>query len=139
MILSEGASWRGHEVREYGEEDAYGHRKKMSVGEDLSDEVNAQTGYSTVVSDLTYDLSGGAPDFLDKMVATTFATMAVECIGDGGRGKMAAVQKGCYTLADLPDASGGPRSVNVEKMYNTDRYRPSYPNKVGMPILLTEL
>ena len=139
VILSEGASWEGHQVREYGEPDAYGHRKKMSVGEDLSDEIKARTGFSTVVSDLTYDLRGGEPDFLDKMAATTFATMAVQCIGDGGRGKMAAIQKGCYALADLPDASGGPRSVNVEKMYNTDRYRPSYPNKIGMPIMLTEL
>ncbi len=139
VILAEGASWEDHQVREYGEPDAYGHRKKMSVAEDLSDEIKAREGLGTVVSDLTYDLRGGEPDFLDKMVATTFATMAVECIGDGGRGKMAAIQKGCYTLADLPDASGGPRSVNVEKMYNTDRYRPSYPNKTGMPIMLTEL
>jgi len=32
-------------------------------------------GAETVVSDLTYDLRGGEPDFLDKMIATTFATI----------------------------------------------------------------
>ena len=65
--------------------------------------------------------------------------MAVECIAEGGRGKMTAIQKGCYALADLPDASRGPRSVNVDTMYNTERYRPRYEHKEGLPIFLTRL
>ena len=36
VILSEGAEWEGYTVKEYGEADAFGHRKKMSVAEDLS-------------------------------------------------------------------------------------------------------
>ena len=39
IILSEGAAWQGYTVKEYGEPDAFGHRKKMSVAEDLSDEI----------------------------------------------------------------------------------------------------
>jgi 6-phosphofructokinase 1 len=39
MILSEGAEWQGYTVKEYGDADAFGHRKKMSVAEDLSDEI----------------------------------------------------------------------------------------------------
>jgi 6-phosphofructokinase len=35
VILSEGAEWQGYTVKEYGEPDAFGHRKKMSVAEDL--------------------------------------------------------------------------------------------------------
>lgn len=35
VILSEGAEWVGYEVKEYGEPDAFGHRKKMSVAEDF--------------------------------------------------------------------------------------------------------
>lgn len=34
VILSEGAEWQGYRVKEYGEADAFGHRKKMSVAED---------------------------------------------------------------------------------------------------------
>ncbi|MBV8907336.1 MAG: 6-phosphofructokinase, partial [Acidobacteriia bacterium] len=41
VILSEGAQWEGYTVKEYGEADAFGHRKKMSVAEDLSNEVKA--------------------------------------------------------------------------------------------------
>ena len=67
-------------MREYGEADAFGHRKKANVGEDLSDEIKKATGQETVVSDLTYELRSGSPDFIDKLVATTFASMAMDCI-----------------------------------------------------------
>ena len=100
-------------------------------------EIKRIPGIETVVSDLTYDLRGGEPDFFDKMVATTFATMAVEAIGDGDRGKMTGIQNGCYTLAKLPDATKGPRSVDVSTMYNTERYRPDYRRKGGLPVFLT--
>ena len=139
VVLSEGATWTGREVAEYGEADAYGHRKKVNVAEAFSDVLKKQTGLETVVSDLTYDLRGGEPDFLDKMVATTFATMAVETIAEGGRGKMTGIQNGCYVMADLPDASKGPRSVDLETMYNVERYRPDYRAKAGLPIFLTRL
>ena len=139
VILSEGATWKGREVAEYGEADAYGHRKKVNVAEQFSDEIKARHKVETVVSDLTYDLRGGEPDFFDKMVATTFATMAVECIADGESGKMMGIQNGEYTVADLPDASRGPRSVKIDTMYNTERYRPKYENKDGLPVFLTSL
>ena len=44
VILSEGAEWEGYQVKEYGEADAFGHRKKMSVAEDLSDEIKKRNG-----------------------------------------------------------------------------------------------
>ena len=44
VILSEGAEWEGYQVKEYGEPDAFGHRKKMSVAEDLSNEIKRDHG-----------------------------------------------------------------------------------------------
>jgi 6-phosphofructokinase 1 len=137
IVLSEGATWEGREVQEYGEPDAYGHRKKMNIAESFSDEIKKASGEETVVSDLTYDLRSGSPDFLDKMIATTFATMAFECIAGGGHGRMMAIRKGCYTDADIPDPGLGARRVEVSTMYNTDRYRPDYSRKSGLPIFLT--
>ena len=32
----------------------------------------------------------------------------------------------------------GHASVDVAKMYNTERYRPNYDNKTGLPIFLTQ-
>jgi 6-phosphofructokinase 1 len=136
-ILSEGAEWEGYEVKEYGEADAFGHRKKMSVAEDLSNEIKAATGEETIVSDLTYDLRSGSPDFVDRMVATTFAGMAVDAIKEGKHGLMTAISNGCYTLVGIPDPKLGPRHVDIETQYNTERYRPTYDQKMGLPVFLT--
>ncbi len=138
VILSEGARWKGYAVKEYGEPDAFGHRKKFSVAEAFSDEVQKK-GAETVVSDLTYDLRSGAPDFLDTLVATTFGTMAYDAITSHKTGLMAALSEGKFAMVPIPDPKLGPRHVNVEQMYNTDRYRPTYTSKEGLPLFLTHL
>ncbi|HUA20807.1 MAG TPA: 6-phosphofructokinase [Bryobacteraceae bacterium] len=137
VILSEGAEWEGYQVREYGEADAYGHRKKENVAEALSDEIKQRTHEETIVSDLTYDLRSGVPDFVDKLIASTFGTMALEAVLDGKSGLMAALVNGCYGMAPIPDPGLGPRHVDIASMYNTERYRPNYANKAGLPIFLT--
>ena len=137
VILSEGAEWLGYQVREYGEADAFGHRHKANVGEDFSDEIKKATGEETIVSDLTYDLRSGSPDFVDKMVASTFAGMAMDCIGKGEHGVMMAISHGCYASVPIPDPGLGPRKVDVETMYNVQRYRPNYARMLGLPIFLT--
>ncbi|MCY4536267.1 MAG: ATP-dependent 6-phosphofructokinase [Bryobacterales bacterium] len=139
VVLSEGATWEGRTVQEYGDPDAYGHRKKMSVGEALSQEVKKRLNEETVVSDLTYDLRGGPPDFIDRLVATTFAAMAVECIADGGSGRMMALQKGCYVDAEIPGPGGKSRSVEVGRMYDTATFLPKRDRKAGAPIFLNTL
>jgi len=137
VILSEGAQWEGYQVREYGEADAFGHRKKENVAEALAEEIHRRTSEETIVSDLTYDLRSGVPDFVDKLVANTFGTMALEAVLDNRSGLMAALVDGRYAMAPIPDPGLGPRHVDVATMYNTDRYRPNYANKTGLPIFLT--
>lgn len=137
VILSEGAHWKGYQVKEYGEPDAFGHRKKFSVAEAFSDEIASHNHNETVVSDLTYDLRSGAPDFLDTLVATTFATMAYDAITSHQSGLMTAVNEGKFAMVGIPDPALGPRRVDVEHMYNTDRYRPTYTSKEGLPLFLT--
>ena len=137
VVLSEGAEWEGYKVQEYGEPDAYGHRKKMNVAEAFSDEIKKRTKEETMVSDLTYELRSGEPDFLDKMIATTFGNMALDCLAENVSGVMMAIQNGCYVRAEIPDPTLGPRKVDVATMYNTERYRPNYANKSGLPVFLT--
>jgi 6-phosphofructokinase len=138
VVMSEGAEWEGYEIREYGEADAFGHRKKANVGEDFSDEIKKRTGEETVVSDLTYDLRSGAPDFTDKLVATTFGTMAYDAIKQHKRGLMAAIVEGKYAMVEIPDPKLGPRKVDIATMFNKERYRPSYECKEGRPLFLTK-
>ncbi len=138
VILSEGAEWQGYQVVHYGEADAYGHRKKLNVGEVFAEEMKKRSKEDTIVSDLTYDLRSGAPDFVDKLVATTFGNMALDTILEGKSGLMTAIVNGCYTMSEIPDPKLGPRKVDLESMYNTERYRPNYANKLGLPIFLTK-
>ncbi|WJR81017.1 6-phosphofructokinase [Bradyrhizobium sp. NP1] len=136
VVLSEGAEWEGFRLQEYGEPDAYGHRKKANVAESLADEIKRRTGEETIVSDLTYDLRSGDPDFIDKLVALTFGNMAYDAMLEGKTGLMSALVEGCYDLVPIPDAKLGPRKLDVASTYNTERYRPIYANKRGLPIFL---
>ncbi len=137
VVLSEGAKWEGYSVQEYGEPDAFGHRKKASIAEALSTEISRRTKEESIVSDLTYDLRSGDPDFVDKLVAANFGNLAMDALLAGKSGVMAALVEGRYSLAAIPDPALGPRKVDVATMYNTDRYRPNYANKLGLPIFLT--
>jgi len=137
IIVSEGAIWTGGEVKEYGEADAYGHRKKADIGHALAEELHRRTGEETMVSDLTYDLRSGEPDSIDQLVSISFANIAVDLIREGVSGKMVAIQNGCYAQAPLGDLSLGARKVNVAKLYNRERYRPNYRSKLGMPLLFS--
>jgi 6-phosphofructokinase 1 len=136
VVVSEGATWEGREVSEYGDADAYGHRKKVDIGEALAQQIKRVTGEDTMASDLTYDLRSGDPDSIDHIVAITFANIALDLVADNITGKMVGIQKGRYTHAEIPDPAAGARTVNLDKFYNRDRYRPLYDNKLGAPMLL---
>ena len=136
IVLSEGAEWEGYKVQEYGEPDPYGHRKKASVAEALAGEIKRRAGEETIVSDLTYDLRSGDPDFVDKLVALTFGNMAYDAVLEGRTGLMSALVEGRYELVPIPDPKLGSRKLDVATTYNTERYRPIYAGKRGLPIFL---
>ncbi len=136
VLLSEGAEWEGYQVQEYGQADAFGHRKKANIAEVLNEYIQKR-GEETIVSDLTYDLRSGAPDFVDRMVGNTFGGMAIDIIRQGGKGVMTAINGGKYAAVPIPDPKLGPRAVDVARMYDTARYRPSYTGKMDLPVFLT--
>lgn len=137
FAISESAEWEGFHVREYGEADPYGHRRKVNVAEHLSEAIKKRAGEETIVSDLTYELRSGDPDFTDRLVSATFGTMAFEAVWAGKSGLMTAIVGGCYALVEIPDPKLGPRKVDVETMYDKDQLRPNYSNKLGLPLFLT--
>ncbi len=136
VIAAEGAIWEGGSLTEYGEADAFGHRHKVNVAEALSEEIRRRTGIEAVASELTYDLRSGEADSLDQMVAMTFANVAMDLIADGAHGRMVAIRDGHYSHTTLPDPKLGPRSVDVERLYDVERFRPKYSGKLGEPLLL---
>ena len=139
VVVSEGAVWKQGSVKEYGEADAYGHRKKADIGQALGEEIRRRTGDEIMISDLTYDLRSGEPDAIDQLVAITFANIAVDMLRDGVTGRMVGVQNGCYAHAPLPASSMGARKVDLPALYNTERYRPNYTSKLGAPLLFNRI
>jgi 6-phosphofructokinase 1 len=139
VITAEGAIWKGAQMSDVGDIDAFGHRHKANIGEALAMELRARTGIETLASELTYDLRSGEPDSIDSLVATTFANVAMDLIESGVTGRMVAIQDGKYAHAALPDPALGPRKVDVPAMYNVERFRPRYNGKLGDPMLLVGL
>ena len=137
VIASEGAMWKGGSVSEYGEADAFGHRKKVDVGQALSDEIKRRAGEETITSDLTYDLRSGEPDTFDQMVGITFASVAVELFRQGKFGQLVGIRDGKYSYCPLPEPKLGARRVDIQKLYNLERFRPHYIGKIGVPFMLT--
>ena len=136
LVLSEGAKWQGY-VPPIERYDASGHLRPASIAEALKTEIAERLGEESIASDLTYDLRSGEPDFVDKLVATTFGNIATDAILAGNHGVMTALVGGTYRLVPLPDPVLGPRRVNIERLYNVERYRPKYAEKLGLPIFLT--
>ena len=139
VITAEGAIWHGGALPEEGPPDAFGHRHKSNVGEVLAAEIAARTGVETLAIELTYDLRSGQPDALDQIVASTFANIAMDLVADGAMGRMVAVRDGKYAHTELPGAGARPRRVDVETLYNTERFRPRYDGRLGSPLLLAGL
>lgn len=136
VIASEGAVWKGHTVSEYGEADAFGHKKKTDIGQALGDEIRRRTGNEIMLADLTYELRSGEPDSTDQIVAITFGNVAADLIREGIFGQLVALQDGKYTHVPLPDPKLGPRKLDVGKLYNAERFRPHYRGKLGSSMML---
>jgi 6-phosphofructokinase len=139
VVTAEGAIWQGAQVADLGEPDAFGHRRKANVGEALAFELQARTGIESLAIELTYDLRSGQPDALDQIVASTFANVAMDLVAEDRFGRMVAIRDGKYAETDLPAAGAPPRRVDVEALYNTERFRPRYDGRMGSPLLLAGL
>ena len=139
IIAAEGAVWSGANLDEVGEADAFGHRHKANIGEALASELSRRTGIESLAIELTYDLRSGQPDALDQIVSSTFANVAMDLLADGQFGRMVAIRDGKYAETSLPAAGSTARRVDVEGMYNVERFRPRYDGRIGRPMLLVGL
>lgn len=136
LTISEGAQMVGGKVHEYGEEDAYGHRKLGGIGIVTGDALKKLTGQGIIFQQLSYLMRSGAPDSLDLMVAINFANMAVNLIKKGISGRMVALSGGKYTDIPISTVTSGQKRVDVRELYDVDEYRPKVETIVGKPMFL---
>lgn len=136
MTISEGASFETGETIESGEPDMFGHRKLGGIGLILADEMRRMTGEDVLYQQLAYLMRSGAPDSLDRMVATCYGHLAVQLIKHGKMGRMVALHDGRYTSVPVDTVVAGKKRVDVDKFYDTQYYRPKIKQYIGMPMFL---
>ena len=61
----------------------------------------------------------------------------MDLVRDGVTGRMMAVQDGKYAHTELPAPGTKARRVDVADMYNVERFRPQYADRLGASIFLS--
>ena len=136
VVISEGASMLGGQVVEYGQEDAYGHKKLGGIGQITGEALKQLTGIDIVHQQLAYLMRAGAPDSLDRMVAISYANLAVDQLDAGpqrphGRAAERPVHhRAGGHLHPGAQARGRRRAVRREQ------YRPKVRHVLGKPMFL---
>jgi len=136
VTISEGAHMAGGAVVEYGEADAYGHRKLGGIGEILGEALKKITGQNIINQQVSYLMRSGAPDALDLMVAVNYANMAMQLLLSGTRGRMVALRDGSYTHVPMSMISTGLKRVDVDELYDVNEYRAKVRHVMGKPMFL---
>jgi 6-phosphofructokinase len=136
VTVSEGAHMMGGKVVEFGEADAYGHRKLGGIGEITGEALKKITGEGIINQKVSYLMRSGAPDALDLMVATNYANLAVSLIKEGVSGRMVALRDGKYTHIPMNTVTSGVKRVDVDELYDVKEYRPRVRHIIGKPMFL---
>lgn len=136
VTISEGAHMVGGKVVEFGETDAYGHRRLGGIGEITGEALQKITGENIINQRIAYLMRSGAPDALDLMVAVNFAHMAMDLIREGASGRMVALRDGTYTHIPMSTVATGVKRVDVDELYDIKAYRPKVRHVLGKPMFL---
>ncbi|CUS02831.2 Phosphofructokinase [Candidatus Promineifilum breve] len=136
VTVSEGAHMVGGMVVEYGETDAYGHRKLGGIGDITGEALKKLTGENIITQKIAYLMRSGAPDALDLMVGTNYAHLAVDLIVSGSSGRMVALRDGSYTHVAMSMVTSGLKRVDVDELYDAQNYRPKVRHVLGKPMFL---
>lgn len=136
MTISEGAQMVGGKIVEYGQEDAYGHKKLGGIGAITGEAIQKLTGSHTLYQQIAYLMRSGEPDALDRMVAISFASLATDLVMNNEFGKLVALQEGKYTVVPIETISQGKKTVDINELYDQENYRPKVSHLYAKPMFL---
>ena len=137
MTVSEGATYKGRDIVETGEADAFGHKKLGGIGQMISDDIKRITKTNTMFQQLAYVIRSGPPDSLDRMVGMAYGQMALELIKANDTGKMVGLQGGKYTTVPIESVISGKKYADVNSYYDKENYLPKVKSFMGHPMFLT--
>jgi hypothetical protein len=84
-----------------------------------------------------YMMRSGAPDSLDRMVATSYGHLASQLLARNDTGRMVALHGGKYTTVPVNMVVAGKKCVDVPSFYDIENYRPHIKDFLGVPMFLS--
>jgi len=144
VLVSEGAVFEGEEmVFQDKTTDAYGHAKLGGIGDMVSAGLAELTGkynngktVNIINQKLGYMVRGGDPDAIDSIVPMAYGNLAVDLILRGEYARMVALRSGRYDSVPIDTVIAYKKTVDVERFYDTERYRPTYASFELAPMLV---
>ena len=126
----------GGKIIEYGQADAYGHKKLGGIGNITGEAIKDLTKSNIIYQQVAYLMRSGEPDALDRMVAISYGNLAMDVLLKGQSGQMTALIEGRYTLTPINTIMQGTKRVDVKELYDESSYRPRVENMLGKPMFL---
>ncbi len=106
--------------------DAFGHERLGGIGSQLAHRIRRDTPFDSRELVIGHSQRGGSPSALDRIMGRMFGTTAVEAVLRGDWGQMVSAQgigPTCrLSLVSLSQAVGGLNTVDLERLYDTNRY-----------------
>jgi len=145
VLISEGAMLQEQSEMVYqsDERDAYGHKKLGGIGDivakqlkDLSAKYNNGRKINVISQKLGYLVRCGDPDAFDSIVPMVYGNLAFELILKNQSGLLVNLKNGIYGHTDLEVVTSHKKLVDVERFYDTERYRPKYNNFENKPFFI---
>ncbi len=127
IVVAEGAyAEDGELVTVDDRHDAFGHARLGGIGEVLARRIMSETPYEARSAALGHPQRGGHPSPIDRIMGLMFGARAADALANGDFGKMVSargVAPACdLSLVDISSVLGKLNTVDVERLYDTDRY-----------------
>ncbi len=124
VLISEGAKPIGlDEIHERRGKDGFGHYYLGGVGGFLAEEIEKRTDMEVRYVALRHLQRGGAPSAYDRRMGRRFGIAAVDMIVNEDFGRMVSLRHGEITTVPLKKALEKLNLVDVEKYYDTKKYK----------------
>lgn len=144
LLISQGAMFEnGEMVFQDRSTDAYGHAKLGGIGDlvssrvkELSPKYNNGKKIEVISQQLGYMVRSGDPDAIDSIVPMAFGNLALDLILSSVHGRLVVLKNGRYDNLPLDVVTSTKKIVDVERFYDTKRYRPKYENFEMKPLFI---
>ena len=129
VVVAEGASAAGEkEVTVDQQTDDFGHTRLGGIGAWLAERIRTDTEHDARSVALGHPQRGGPPSPVDRSMGWLYGIAASEAVVDCAWGKMVSARGVApaaeISLVSLADAVASLRLVDVDKLYDTNRYGP---------------